>query len=527
MLELEAEAASILELEAELKVVEILNAHFVKIIIRPLMDGLFQHLKRCKQTFYSSTEESNEEVSKIISDINYMSLNSGEFQSVLESSSSSSKTRENPSQDLYEFEKCEEYNGDILLISQSNIIQDSEMFEKILNFEEPENPELIEEVLQSQSNKELRNSEFFEELDLMTLVTKHNLNNKAGNAIIKFFNKYSNVSVSPLPKNIVVGQRYRNKMNLRLSYHKYSILSYNNVEYFIYYCPIVNCIENLLSNPEITKHFAYNYEDLTFKRKKSYGGQFTRNWWKSVNASIPSVAKVLSIILYSEATTLDTLGKNKTEKKSFEFKILFYPRIFTVICDWPEVCTFSLTYKSSNSNYPCHFCLVSKDNLANTCLRKSQTVLRNKENMKKYYANDTTKEASLEPVYKYFWNILDLNIYDATVPDKMHHLDLGLYHYQIEFTKELLSKSLINKFNRRIAEIPRYLSLKIFAGGLQLVLIANEFRDLMKVMVFVVNNLHNKDLSEVYVKWNEMYLLNRLETFKESDLKIFQKMIDN
>ncbi|RHZ85339.1 hypothetical protein Glove_66g184 [Diversispora epigaea] len=569
-------------------------------------NGLSQYLKRCKQTFYSSTEESNEEVLEIISDINDMSLDSEEFQSVLKGLPSSSKTRENPSQDLYEFEEYEEYNGDISLISQSNIIQDSEIFEEILNFEEPENPELIEEVLQSQSNEELGNSEFFEErfrsieeseieepeieinefpneayADLMILVTKYNLNNEAGNAIIKFFNKHSNVSVSPLPKNIVVGRRYMDKMNSRLSYHKHSILSHNNVEYFIHYCPIVNCIENLLSNLEITKYFAYDYEDLV----------------KSVNTSIPSVAKVLSIILYSDATTLDTLGKSslhpiyislgnipiwrrnkedvkqllsylpiisakdETEKKSSEFKILahktfhnsikflleplfenasidlkiddkriwFYPRISTVICDWPEACTFSLTYKSSNLNYPCHFCLVSKDNLINTCLRKSQAVLCNKENMKKYYDNDTTKEASLEPVYNYFWDIPDLNIYDATVPDRMHHLDLGLYHYQIEFTKELLSKSSIDKFNRRIAEIPRHPGLKIFARGLQSIarLTANEFRDLMKVMVFVVDDLHNKDLSEVYVKWNEMYLLNRLETFKESDLKIFQKAIDD
>ncbi|RHZ85588.1 hypothetical protein Glove_64g116 [Diversispora epigaea] len=590
------------------------------------LNGLSQHLKRCKQTFYSSTEESNEEVSEIISDINDMSLdseefqNSEEFQSVLEGLSSSSKTRKNPSQDLYEFEECEEYDGDISLISQSNIIQDSEMFEEILNFEEPENPELIEEVLQSQNNEELRNSEFFEErfrsieeseieepeieinefpneayADLMTLVTKHNLNNKADNAIIKFFNKHSNVSVSLLPKNIVV-------------------------EYFIHYCPIVNCIENLLSNSEITKHFAYDYEDLAFEEEKSYGEQFTGNWWKSVNASIPSVAKVLSIILYSDATTLDTLrksslhpiyislgniptwrrnkenakqllgylpiisAKDETEKKSSEFKILvrktfhnsikfllkplfenasidlkidgkriwFYPRISTVICDWPEACTFSLTYKSSNSNYPCHFCLVSKDNLANTCLRKNQAVLRNKENMKKYYDNDITKEASLEPVYNYFWDIPDLNIYDVTVPDRMHHLDLVSKdnlantclrknqavlrnkenmkkYYDNDTTKEASLEPVYNYFwdipdlniydvtvpdrmHHLDLEIPRHPGLKIFAGGLQSIarLTANEFRDLMKVMVFVVDNLHNKDLSEVYVKWNEMYLLSSL-----------------
>ena len=106
----------------------------------------------------------------------------------------------------------------------------------------------------------------------------------------------------------------------------------------------------------------------------------------------------------------------------------------------------------------------------------------------------------------------------------MHHLDLGLYHYQIEFTKELLSRPSIDKLNRRIAAIPRHPGLKIFAGGLQSIarLTANKYRDLIKVMVFVVDNLHDKNLSKVYVKWNEMYLLSRLETFKESDLQNFQ-----
>jgi len=186
----------------------------------------------------------------------------------------------------------------------------------------------------------------------------------------------------------------------------------------------------------------------------------------------------LSIILYSDATTTDTLGKgslhpiyislgniptwrrnkedakqllgylpilsakDEREKKSSEFKKLvretfhnsikflldplftnddddgdgielkidneifwFFPRVSTIICDWPEACTFSLTYKSTNSNYPCHFCLVSKENLNNTRLRDDQKVLRNKENMLQYYNNGTTEKASLEPVFNYFWNI--------------------------------------------------------------------------------------------------------------------------
>ena len=57
--------------------------------------------------------------------------------------------------------------------------------------------------------------------DLMNLVIKHNLNNKAGNAIIKFFNKHSNLSISPLSKNIESGCKFIDKIsNKLLSYHK-------------------------------------------------------------------------------------------------------------------------------------------------------------------------------------------------------------------------------------------------------------------------------------------------------------------
>ena len=111
----------------------------------------------------------------------------------------------------------------------------------------------------------------------------------------------------------------------------------------------------------------------------------------------------------------------------------------------------------------------------------------------------------------------------------MHHLNLGLFQYQIEYTKELLGKSLEDKMNGRIAKIPRHPGLKIFARGLQSIarLTASEYRDLMKVMVFVVDDLINKDLSEVYVRWNRMYLMSRFKGFTESDLENFQVFISN
>jgi hypothetical protein len=187
------------------------------------------------------------------------------------------------------------------------------------------------------------------------------------------------------------------------------------------------------------------------------------------------LAHILSIILYSDATTTGVLGKSslypiyislgniptwqrnkedakqllgylpilsakdESEKKSSEFKklvrqtfhnsikflldplfinindgidykvnnkvIWFYPRISTIICDWPEACSFSLTFKSSNLKFPCHICLVSRDNLPNTSLKEKQIVLRNYDNIMNYYYNSTENLASLEQVYNYFWNI--------------------------------------------------------------------------------------------------------------------------
>ena len=121
----------------------------------------------------------------------------------------------------------------------------------------------------------------------------------------------------------------------------------------------------------------------------------------------------------------------------------------------------------------------------------------------------------------------------------MHHLDLGLFRYQVEFTCEILksqhSSALVDELNYRLSEIPRYQDLKIFFNGLQIArLTANEYRNLMKVMVFVVDNLYSKndkgvdnfisnnDLVKLYVSWNEMYILSRSEEFSESDLVKFK-----
>ncbi|RHZ62413.1 hypothetical protein Glove_340g113 [Diversispora epigaea] len=569
-----------------------------------------QHVKYCNELkeLNISTEESNNDISDTVSSINEMSLDSDDFSQIEELQSIREENLPPVSEISYQYESDSNYAGDVSLRSEEFENFDEILSESLQNYTEKSDTNMsntLEEFepksLTLQDNieeSEVEIKEFPNEAyaDLMTLVTKHNLNNKAGNSIIKFFNRHSDLSQSPLPKNIETGRKFMDKMNIsQLSYSKHCILVHNNREYFINYRPIKNCIEILLSNSEILQHFIFKYENKKHQGEKSYAEQNSGNWWKYAEASIPSSACILSLILYSDATTTDTLGKsslhpiyislgniptwrrnkedakqllgyfpilfakNEKEKTSPEFKklvretfhkslkflldslfenengidykinnriIWFFPKISTIIGDWPEACTYSLTYKSASSNFPCHFCLVQKNDLIDTM--QDQITLRNHENMMEHFNNNTGHSVSLEPVENYFWNIPNLNIYAATVPDRMHHLDLGLYHYQIEFTKGILERSSIDKMNERIGAIPRYPGLKIFSKGLQSIarLTASEHRDLMKVMVFVVDGLLSDDLSEVYVKWNEMYILSRLEIFKESDLEKFQKAIN-
>ncbi|RHZ78954.1 hypothetical protein Glove_153g2 [Diversispora epigaea] len=354
--------------------------------------------------------------------------------------------------------------------------------------------------------------------DLMTLIIQHNLNNKAGNAIIRFFNKHSNLPTSLLPKNIEQGRKLMDRMKLI----------------------------NLL-NKEKTNN------------NRNYSEQYTSNWWAQTEKTLPTGSYLLSIILYSDASTTDTLGKNtlhpifvtlgniitwrrnkpdvkqllaylpiikakddtqkiseehknivrRTFHKSLKFLLsplyddngielelnnsIFwcFPRISMIISDWPEACTFALTYKSTKSNYPCHFCLVSKEDLSNINLNSNQIEPRSHNNMKLYYKNNTGKNVSIENVRNFFWSVPNINIYAATVPDRMHHLDLGLFQHQLNFTKILINKQY---------------ELYEDSGSL--------------------NFIKNNKITEVYLKWNKMYLLSRKENYEESDVTLLQESIN-
>ena len=84
--------------------------------------------------------------------------------------------------------------------------------------------------------------------DFMTLVIKYRLSNTTGNAIIRCFNKHANLDKSLLPKSTEQGWKYMDKMNQpSLDHQKTSIITYNNIKYYLYHWNLINCIKNIFS----------------------------------------------------------------------------------------------------------------------------------------------------------------------------------------------------------------------------------------------------------------------------------------
>jgi hypothetical protein len=83
----------------------------------------------------------------------------------------------------------------------------------------------------------------------------------------------------------------------------------------------------------------------------------------------------------------------------------FFPKVSVIIADWPEAATFCLTFKSPNSNNPCHFCLVTRNHLSELNLSEKDILPRTHNNMiKKLQANDG-KSISIENVSNFFWKL--------------------------------------------------------------------------------------------------------------------------
>ena len=96
----------------------------------------------------------------------------------------------------------------------------------------------------------------------------------------------------------------------------------------------------------------------------------------------------------------------------------------------------------------------------------------------------------------------------------MHHIDLGLFKYQLEFTQEILKEvggaELQKVFDHRLRLIPRFPDLKLISKVGQLKVITTvDYRHIMKIVLFALNDIFD-------VKWNGNLAMNFVVCIKSS-----------
>ena len=102
----------------------------------------------------------------------------------------------------------------------------------------------------------------------------------------------------------------------------------------------------------------------------------------------------------------------------------------------------------------------------------------------------------------------------------MHHIDLGLFKYQLDFTYDILKEvegtELQKKFDERFWQMLHFPSLKLFSKLGQIkVMTAGDYRNIMNIVLFALDDIFNawnnvscKHLCNLYTKFSKMYIIS-------------------
>jgi hypothetical protein len=121
----------------------------------------------------------------------------------------------------------------------------------------------------------------------------------------------------------------------------------------------------------------------------------------------------------------------------------FTPKISVILADMVEAGAFTATYLPLTSKRPCCYCLIDNNDFNN--MELSNVILRTPQKMQEVITVNQAHEFSIHTDFNFFWKFDDFNIYEATVPDRMHMLDLGITKYLLEFTRAYLQQNIGGK----------------------------------------------------------------------------------
>ena len=146
--------------------------------------------------------------------------------------------------------------------------------------------------------------------EFMEIVMEYQLSNSCGDRIIKLIDKSRCApDENRLPKSTKEGRKFLDVNEF--PYMKFKMVPITNFQdtiYNFYYQPIIHGIKVLLLQSDVNEEFIFKYrnKDTSFK---TYGEQYESDWWNNTQKTISLDNHLLSIIIYSDSTTCDHLGK--------------------------------------------------------------------------------------------------------------------------------------------------------------------------------------------------------------------------
>ncbi|PKC52518.1 hypothetical protein RhiirA1_481307, partial [Rhizophagus irregularis] len=154
----------------------------------------------------------------------------------------------------------------------------------------------------------------------------------------------NNLKESPLPKSTKNGKDYLNQITSpSLDFKKKVVSTYSGIDITLYYHPIFCAIQALLQRPE---------DDGS--ETKVFGEPYKGDWWLKMEKILSPLNHLLFILLYSDGTTFDGLGKTSGHPKSDTlcFGIngqakIFAARISFFFADMLEADNVTTTYKGA------------------------------------------------------------------------------------------------------------------------------------------------------------------------------------
>ncbi|RIA79788.1 hypothetical protein C1645_745688 [Glomus cerebriforme] len=163
--------------------------------------------------------------------------------------------------------------------------------------------------------------------------------------------------------------------------------------------------------------------------------------------------------------------------------------------------------------------------------------LQTPEKMKKAIDINQAKELLIYTDFNFFWKFVDFNIYETTVPDRMHMLNLSIMKYLLEFAHEYLQQKVdakaVKEMDHRLSKILCYPGLIILKNGLENVskFTANDYCNIMKVIIFIIDNLYEdykeegilcRKLCSMFCLYLKIYMKLRQESFTDMELAELQ-----